>query len=846
MPLVALNLDDISWRELVDGAIDRIPANSDGQWTHHSPVDAGVSILELYSHLLEQRFYWLNRTTDQEKFAFLRLLGEAPGPADVASTVFAVREMRDPVPEGIPEIDAETILRIGQTGPLTFSTEHSITALPINELEVSVGGKDKTNDLVEGRPIPLNGPGQSVLELQVVFWLARPLPPTVPEAPISLFVEFANTAGIPDQWSDGPENHVASAARLRWWHSAEFGPEEFEQSHVMDGTRGLRRNGLWRLRIPDTWHPLAATDPNKGTPYGIMLSADLTDVTFPPVLRRMEANAAIASHRRRTELPSDNLEKQVRRWNKLPRQRLDLPADQQPPLRRVPDWRVDADRPSAAQRYRRLDLVKVSNSNELIISPRRQSDQGGETAPDLWAEPLIGLRERDGNVRLWRPTDDFSLHGPSDRVFNLNRDAGYLEFGDGINGRIPVPGFGAIADDEISHAYGLVFDLKWSGNAPQTFVRSRLSGSTLRLLTDWDESGAASEPLVAAVVTDLNRLLEDPQLCDSNLFKGIPLSTDIPKKGPTGLSVAELAIVNRQLLEAIWPEYLTRFPGVHLALYYQVGGGLAGNIPARAHSSWDWVPDSTSAAPARFEATPLVAGTGGAESETLEEALARASSNLRRRERAITVDDIVELATSTPRAAIRRAEVIFGQHPDFPCTTVPGAISVFVVPYAPRGSDTDVRSPEFVPAPVADDGVLAAVQQRLDDRSLVTTEIFARKTPYRAVSIRVRLATSADSDVDFRRLIGVILGRYLDPLVGGDRGNGWPFGGPLRPSSLLRILQDHIGDLADVQRIGIQLAGASHEEDCRDVEIKNNELVFLDSVKVELSGLPAAAQSGLR
>ena len=46
---------------------------------------------------------------------------------------------------------------------------------------------------------------------------------------------------------------------------------------------------------------------------------------------------------------------------------------------------------------------------------------------------------------------------------------------------------------------------------------------------------------------------------------------------------------------------------------------------------------------------------------------------------------------------------------------------------------------------------------------------------------------------------------FLDPLVGGDDHQGWPFGEPLRPSVLLRESQVAVEDSAVVNSVAIQL-----------------------------------------
>lgn len=48
------------------------------------------------------------------------------------------------------------------------------------------------------------------------------------------------------------------------------------------------------------------------------------------------------------------------------------------------------------------------------------------------------LIERDGVRHTWAAVSDLSTHGPADRVFEIDRAAGSLRFGDGLTGRLPV------------------------------------------------------------------------------------------------------------------------------------------------------------------------------------------------------------------------------------------------------------------------------------------------------------------------------------------------------------------------------------------------------------------------
>jgi predicted phage baseplate assembly protein len=263
------------------------------------------------------------------------------------------------------------------------------------------------------------------------------------------------------------------------------------------------------------------------------------------------------------------------------------------------------------------------------------------------------------------------------------------------------------------------------------------------------------------------------------------------------------------------------------------GGGPSGNAGAR--QLWE------EATVGSLTARNAVEAAGGREPETIEAARDRVASALSRRTRAITARDHETIAESTPGVEIARAHAAVGFHPAHPCTTVPGAVSVFVVPDAPR----DVLAPDTtVPAPRPDPGALAAVRRRLETARLLGSELFVMPPRYRAVRLAVTIASPAPDD-QLRASLERDLREYLDPLVGGDEREGWPFGEPLRPSALLRRAQAAAGSGTDIAAVAIGIDGQPPTENCRDVAIGPHDLVVAEAVDV-LGGPPVETEAGLR
>lgn len=255
---------------------------------------------------------------------------------------------------------------------------------------------------------------------------------------------------------------------------------------------------------------------------------------------------------------------------------------------------------------------------------------------------------------------------------------------------------------------------------------------------------------------------------------------------------------------------------------YTLGGGLEGNGGLTAN----WVPVGDVAGTVR--AANLVRAADGAEPETVAQARDRAGGALNEVTRAVTEQDYVTLATTTPGVAVGRAYAAVGEHPGFPCVPVPGAVTVHVLPAVTR----DPARPDFVPAPNPDPGLLCAVAERLDRARLITTEVFVRAPAYRPVRLRVDLAGDPADRARVAATVSEALRRYLDPLTGGDLATGWPFGDPLAPSALLRAAQTALGDLASVSAVAVALDGAAPGEHCQDVALAPGELPALREVRV--------------
>ncbi|BBH69377.1 putative baseplate assembly protein [Actinoplanes sp. OR16] len=285
------------------------------------------------------------------------------------------------------------------------------------------------------------------------------------------------------------------------------------------------------------------------------------------------------------------------------------------------------------------------------------------------------------------------------------------------------------------------------------------------------------------------------------------------------------------------PDAASKDPVVRVE--YRLGGGEAGN----GGPGGGWLLAEQPDPNTFVDATAVTAAEGGREPETVQEARTRATDDLATGHRAVTAEDYAALARATPGVAVARAHVAVGADPGYPCSDVPGAVTVRVLPEVVR--DDRILADPAVPAAVRPDpGLLTAVRAHLAGARLLGAEVYVDGPRYRTVRLRAELGGRPADPARVRAALRLALRRYLDPVVGGDRGDGWPFGDPLRPTALMRIAQQAVADAADVVAVAVGLDGAEPTADCGDTPLRDDELPALASttLTVRPPGRPGGAR----
>lgn len=190
------------------------------------------------------------------------------------------------------------------------------------------------------------------------------------------------------------------------------------------------------------------------------------------------------------------------------------------------------------------------------------------------------------------------------------------------------------------------------------------------------------------------------------------------------------------------------------------GGGRAGNLPSQSIE--------TISHP-RLKATQPVPTTGGEDAETLAQAETRLPGYLRHNDRAVTEQDFKDLAPLTPGVDIARVEVMPRFRPYQRLSDVAGSVSVMVIP----------RPKHLMAAtPRPDRAMLQAVQDHLDARRLIGTELHVIGPEYKPLSVSASVKVKEGFEPD--KLLGEVensLRLFLAPVEpGGREGTGWQLG----------------------------------------------------------------------
>ncbi|MCB9128383.1 MAG: putative baseplate assembly protein [Ardenticatenales bacterium] len=233
---------------------------------------------------------------------------------------------------------------------------------------------------------------------------------------------------------------------------------------------------------------------------------------------------------------------------------------------------------------------------------------------------------------------------------------------------------------------------------------------------------------------------------------------------------------------------------------YRIGGGQRGNV-------------GTGLVRVLKSTNPYVASvynyqpiSGGLEAQSVEDAVLRAPSRLRTRDRAVTAEDFERLAQQV--AGVGQVRCLAPSGGANGADVAAGTVQLLVMPELPpldeQALAAHIGLREQLPQEARRIGVEEqlrdelrlppATEQRLhaylDRRRLLTTRVQVVAPTYLWLSVEARLKATPHADpTRVRQRVKEAIYRFLHPLYGGTAGSGWPFGHPLTIDKLYALIQ---------------------------------------------------------
>ena len=238
--------------------------------------------------------------------------------------------------------------------------------------------------------------------------------------------------------------------------------------------------------------------------------------------------------------------------------------------------------------------------------------------------------------------------------------------------------------------------------------------------------------------------------------------------------------------------------GSDITASYRYGGGARDNVAAAAVSALQapilGVSAVTNAAPA----------AGGSDAQTPDDLQAAAPAMLRSQQRIVTAADFE--AEAMRAAGVARVTVLPFASPDFPAVSVPGAVTVIIVP-------VPADPTQVMPAPAQE--LKEAVARDLDSMRPVTAEVYVDGPVYRQVQVtaRIEIVPSASPD-QVSQGIAAALNGFLSPLPvalpDGSSSTPRDFGEDFYPTSLYRAILD-VANVVAVPNLSVSVDGIAYQ-----------------------------------
>lgn len=765
MALLLPNLDDKPFEQIVEEARLLIPSTAP-EWTDHNVHDPGITFVELFAWLAEISHYRLNRPSAASYERFFSLMGVTPLPARAAE-VSVIFEF-NPLAQGLL-IPANTGLRaIGiETVPFQTLRDQYLTTARVKRVVTHAGGQEIVQTTAEKNEVghyEAFGPAPAVgdfLRVQFEGWFTEPRG----QLQITLFED-----DLPPR-KPLPLRAPAfePSANIRWEFRSDAAGETEEAwtplDVIQDETFSLSRSGELIFGSPE------GSNAARHKELRAVLSAGQFEI--PPRIVSIRTNTVrgrqvetIVNEDLGAGLGTADQVVRLRKWPVF----INIQVDDGPfQVGEVLDWRAL--------------IGRLREANDLYESPLK------ETVLYL----LEKLQSLGGVLNLAVPDRDDRLR---------------------------------IQEYTLAQAFNELLD------DPELFQASKFKG--IRVPGELTETGRCQNESNTRRFNRLLLQLVFPDLLLSDRIElqvGMPAARveeevktwrtwqrveDFQKSGPDDYHYVLEAETGTIFFGNGLNGRIPRTSELIRARFYRYSQLEKGNLNANHQWVLDLVPPGT---PITKRMNPTAA-EGGRRKETLDETKIRTREVFRKERAVLTGKDYELLALNTAGLRVARAKVIPNLNPAFPCLKLPGEVTLLIEPQPPPKKAFPNAAPTL-----PSDGFLATIQNTVESRRVLTTNIHVIGPRYVAVSVSGRVFLKKRVlETEARESIRRALEEFLDPVFGGpERGQGWPFGRSIFPSEISQQLAKVAG-VDYVTRIAI------------------NDLQPGEALKLPFDGLPISGR----
>lgn len=519
MPIEPPRLDDLRYDRLVEELIRRIPVHAP-EWTDYNDSDPGITLIQLFAYLGEQVGYRLNRVPEKNHVELLKLLGVRLKAARAARTRLAFlladpaatvatrltrggrARPKDGDPPPVFETDAD--LDVVPAEPRALLTTLNPYLWDLRLLNAATGQREpapKPADLPAKSPGPLSrwhgvswdGKSPKLKDLpleplpaardssQPYLWIGLDLNPALDAGfrgvRVTLSVQFDDDEqprldGVATCGAAQPAEAAPPPVTWLSYYDAPAGAMARVPGRIDDTTARFTRSGTLRFSVPLGFGPIPkdrfvdlvdAVVPSPQQGCGGLAQGFSAEVKqFSPSV------AQIDLAKLQTALTKAVTDSQAAAQSAKPPVPHPVPPELRDPAKLKGWLRLGPlDFSQAVPRVRMLTFNAVAATHAVTVRNELLGRGDGRPGQELrlghgnvLAGTLeLGVQEESGAGALlvpWTEVDSLDGQDPFARVFELDREAGTLRFGDGRNGRIPglVANGGAIVALAYRHGGG--------------------------------------------------------------------------------------------------------------------------------------------------------------------------------------------------------------------------------------------------------------------------------------------------------------------------------------------------------------------------------------------------------